>query len=161
MNDIFCLKASNTNTTILIDFEDKEKVFKHHNNWWESKDGFILCRRSKVTNTVVYLHKIITPGVRTDHKEHNRFDNRKSKLRSCTFSQNGGNRLKNKTATHKYKGVKYNYRLDKEYWTAKITCNHKIYCLGCFNTELEAAKAYNKKALELYGEFACLNQCPD
>jgi len=33
--------------------------------------------------------------------------------------------------------------------------------LGCFNTPEEAALAYNKKALEVFGEYAYLNKlCP-
>jgi len=29
--------------------------------------------------------------------------------------------------------------------------------LGCFNSEIDAAKAYNKAAIELFKEFAALN----
>ncbi len=29
--------------------------------------------------------------------------------------------------------------------------------LGCFTSKIEVAKAYNKKAVELWGEFALLN----
>ncbi|KKM22422.1 hypothetical protein LCGC14_1625440, partial [marine sediment metagenome] len=40
---------------------------------------------------------------------------------------------------------------------AKITRNAKNYFLGRFDNEIEAAKAYDAKARELFGEFALLN----
>jgi hypothetical protein len=36
--------------------------------------------------------------------------------------------------------------------------NCKRYTLGSFETENEAAEAYNKKELELYGENAFINE---
>jgi len=33
--------------------------------------------------------------------------------------------------------------------------------LGRYRTEIEAARAYNKKAYELWGEFAKLNEVKD
>lgn len=42
-------------------------------------------------------------------------------------------------------------------WLASITKDKIKYYLGSFKTEEEAALAYNKKALELYGENARLN----
>jgi AP2-like factor, euAP2 lineage len=56
-----------------------------------------------------------------------------------------------------YKGVIYikNKTMDK--WRACIKINGKRISLGRYLTEKEAAIAYNKKAIELFGEFACLN----
>jgi AP2-like factor, euAP2 lineage len=45
-------------------------------------------------------------------------------------------------------------------WLAQITCNKIDYYIGSFSKELEAAAAYNKKAVELYGENAKLNPLP-
>lgn len=42
-------------------------------------------------------------------------------------------------------------------WRARISYNCKSIHIGVFNTEIEAAKAYNKKAIELYGDRAILN----
>ena len=33
--------------------------------------------------------------------------------------------------------------------------------LGSFHDEREAARIYNSKAIELFGQFACLNTIPD
>jgi len=61
--------------------------------------------------------------------------------------------LPNKTS--KYVGV--SLKRSNLKWLATITKNRKGYSLGTFDSEIEAAKAYDKKALELYGENAKLN----
>ncbi|GAI64039.1 unnamed protein product, partial [marine sediment metagenome] len=38
-----------------------------------------------------------------------------------------------------------------------IRCSGKLYNLGNFDNQMEAAMAYDDKAVELFGEFACLN----
>jgi hypothetical protein len=55
--------------------------------------------------------------------------------------------------TSKYKGVHLHY--NKFY--ARILFENKRIFLGSFKTEQEAAKAYNMKAIELYGDKANLN----
>ncbi len=42
-------------------------------------------------------------------------------------------------------------------WQAHITCRGKYYYLGLFDDEVAAAKARDRKAWELHGEFAYLN----
>lgn len=46
----------------------------------------------------------------------------------------------------------------KKLWKASITYNKKRIFLGYFASEKEAAKAYNEKASELFGERAVLNE---
>ena len=59
----------------------------------------------------------------------------------------------NENKSSKYRGVYY--RRNKPHSTIQI--NNKTYYLGKFNTEEEAALAYNKKAIELFGNNAKIN----
>lgn len=90
-----------------------------------------------------------------DHRDHNGLNNQKSNLRFCTPSENAMNARKNENSSSVYKGVCF-FNRDKK-WLAQIQVNGKPIRLGCFASEVEAAKAYNNKAIELFCEFANLN----
>ena len=59
----------------------------------------------------------------------------------------------NKTST--YRGVSYHPKVDM--WRARITHDGKRIDLGLHKKEEDAAKAYDKKSRELYGDSAYLN----
>lgn len=104
-----------------------------------------------------YLHRLIMnakKGEIVDHINRNTLDNRKENLRICSNMQNTWNAGSRKGLS-KYKGVTYIRRSNK--WGASIGCNGKRISLGHFELERDAALAYNAKAVELFGEFACLN----
>lgn len=56
-----------------------------------------------------------------------------------------------------FKGVCKSSRYAKKPYRAYIVKNNKQYHLGTYDTEIEAAFAYDKKARELFGEFARTN----
>lgn len=104
----------------------------------------------------VLMHRLIMGAVKgqcIDHINGDRFDNRKSNLRFCTHQQNSWNtagRVNGKTG---FKGVcprRNGFRAQLQYSGKKVT-------IGDFPTAEEAARAYDAKAMELYGEFARLN----
>jgi len=92
-----------------------------------------------------------------DHKDLNRLNNRVGNLRMCTQGQNQGNSPKiTKKCSSIFKGVRW--RKDNRKWSTHITYDHKTYVLGCFTTQIKAAKAYDRKAIELFGEFVYTNE---
>lgn len=63
------------------------------------------------------------------------------------------NRVKQKPGQSRFKGVrKCRYR-----WQARITLNNNLRSIGHFDTEEEAARAYDAAARDLFGEYASLN----
>lgn len=65
-------------------------------------------------------------------------------------------RKTSRPTSSKYKGVCRANRQPSP-WRAYIVFNSKHICIGYFKTEHEAAKAYNEKAREFYGEHAYQN----
>lgn len=60
----------------------------------------------------------------------------------------------------KYRGVQKNTNPKKPY-RAAFRYKGKQYLLGAFENELDAARAYNKAALAIIGDYALLNELPD
>lgn len=82
-------------------------------------------------------------------------------VRAATPAQNHANRNKGKEKssiklTSKYKGVSL-HSINKN-WVARINRDGKLKHLGSFQSENDAARAYNEAALEIWGEFARLNE---
>jgi hypothetical protein len=82
--------------------------------------------------------------------------NIKSNLRIVTIQQNAMNKKSYKGSSSKYKGVGWDKWAKK--WKAQIQTNGKSKHLGLFTSEEEAAEAYNKEAIKLFGEHALLNE---
>ena len=103
------------------------------------------------------MHRIIMNApddMDIDHINGNALDNRRCNLRICTISQNLCNQKKTRGKS-KYLGVDW-HKIAKK-WRAAIQINKKRYYLGCFISEIDAARAYNEAAKKLHGEFARLN----
>lgn len=135
----------------IIDIEDKAKVEKYK---WS------IVHKNKISyvksSTLLYLHHLILgnppEGMMVDHRDRNGLYNVKSNLRFCTSQQNNMNKIKSSSNTSGYKGVIWDKRSSK--WIARIRNNFKTIQIGVYNDAISAAKAYDKKAKLLFGEFA-------
>lgn len=99
------------------------------------------------------LHRLLSecPGdMVTDHVDHDTMNNRISNLRICSPIENRRNSRKLKSATSAFKGVKRN-----ACGRFVATINRRY--IGTFDSEVDAAIAYDTAAIELHGEFASLN----
>lgn len=93
-----------------------------------------------------------------DHINRNPLDNRRENLRLATGSQNMANR--EGWGKSLPKGVSHHpARPGKgpECFQARIGVNSRRISLGTYRTPEEAGRAYDKAALQHYGEFAVLN----
>lgn len=114
-------------------------------------------RKRYLVHRLVWLwHCGEFPIEHTDHINHDRVDNRIENLRAATNRQNNFNQQKRKKKTSsKYRGVSWD--TSRGIWKAAINLKGKQKFLGYHSDELSAARAWNKAAQELYGEYANLN----
>lgn len=150
----------------IVDKDDYEMLSKFKWRVKPSKSGVVYAFRRQYINggkgktTPIRMHRFIMnadDGQMVDHINGNGLDNRKSNLRFCCNQENAANRKK-AHGTSKYKGV--NWHKAAKSWVAQATLNDKKIHLGYYKTEEEAALAYNKGAVIVFGEFARLNVIP-
>jgi hypothetical protein len=133
-------------------------------NWYIGGNGkeFYAFRNIKIgpgkTKMVSMHREIMNPpaGLLVDHRNNDTLDNRRANLRLATHSENSYNRPKTKAkTTSQYIGIYSEKRTGR--WTVKIRVNGERLWLGRFESEIEAAKAYDAAAKKYHGEFARLN----
>lgn len=117
-------------------------------------------RSAKIGNKwrEVLMHRVImmpSYGLIVDHIDGNGLNNVRSNLRVCTYSQNQTN--KKPKGKSKYMGVYFRINYHKLEIHAKMTIEGKVYNLGKYPTEEDAALAYDKAAIKHGNTFANLN----
>ena len=124
-----------------------------------SKYGYVACFSKRVNGKKkrFTMHDMIMnppSGMEVDHKDGDTLNNQRDNLRLVTHRQNCLNRKARSDKKYsKYKGVGFN----KGHFRARIRVNDKDIFIGNFDNEFDAAKAYDQKAKEFFGEYAKLN----
>lgn len=94
-------------------------------------------------------------GFVVDHINGNRLDNRRVNLRYATRQQNAWNARAKSEKASRFKGVRLSK--SKLRWRACIGVDGKQVGLGSYQSEVDAARAYDAAARKYCGEFAALN----
>lgn len=152
------------NKVALIDDEDFELVSSY--TWVAAQDKqrecwYAVAWNRGVGGTDISLHRLIMgvddPHIDVDHKDTDGLNNQKSNLRLCTRMQNKQNSKPYRGGSSRYKGVSRRSTPRGDRFTAYIRVNRHLFYIGIFSDEVEAAQAYDKAALEHFGEFARIN----
>ena len=117
-----------------------------------------LIKKGQGRTKIEYLHRVIMEpkkGLVVDHKNGDKLDNRRDNLRIATHWQNSCNKPKRQNTLSRFNGVTLDKRCGR--WEGQIYCNGKRIRLGRFDSEIEAARAYDAAARTYHGEFARLN----
>lgn len=143
---------------VLVDEKDYAMLSQHK---WQIKPGTNTdYARTQIGGKAIPMHRMIMQAelgmaalkglkLEVDHINGNGLDNRRCNLRLATRSQNKANT----SARNGYKGIKFFCGK----WRAKITFHNRTMYIGSYDTAVEAAKAYDATAKELFGEYAKLN----
>lgn len=132
-------KGARTGDFVLVSFEDRG-LSQYY--WSESRWGYP--RRRDKTGGQILIHRQImglTPGdgLHVDHINRDRFDNRRENLRVVSAAENGQNQGSRVGSTSPFRGVSFNTRTGR--WIAAQSLRGKLYHLGSYETEREAADA--------------------
>lgn len=148
----------------LIDAEDTERVLKYQwhachrpPNWYAATSA------ERRRGRVIYLHRLITNAKKGEHVDHingDGLDCRRENLRICTNAENRRN-MRVQRGESRFKGVARCRTSATRVWEAYIWFNNRKIALGNYETESEAARAYNAAALKYHRDFACLNEIPE
>jgi hypothetical protein len=140
---------------VIVDEIDSDVLFGRR-WWWHGR---------YVKGEGTYLHRAILEkqfgpipkGMVTDHIDGNALNNRRGNLRICLQSENVRNSKPRKGSKSRFKGI---FRQASGGWASQITVGGKKVCLGTYDTEEDAAKAYDGYAKSLVDEYRRLNFSP-
>lgn len=141
--------------------DDEDYLFLQSFKWYAVPSGNSVYAQAdsigRAHRVVAQRAGILIDGQQIDHIDRNGLNNRRENLRAATAKQNRRNSRKyqrSRGTSSSYKGVSWHAARNK--WQAHIKYNKSKF-LGRFDSEIEAAKAYDKAARELFGEYARLN----
>jgi HNH endonuclease len=143
----------------IVDSEDWLRVALH--SWYIERNHRVDYAYAAVDGKKMYLHRFIMQpleGFEVDHIDGDGLNNRRSNLRIVSHKQNLRNQRLQARSTSGYKGVSWGK--SRCLWGAHIRYDGKKRFLGRFPSRDDAARAYNTRASEVFGEYARLNEIP-
>lgn len=139
-----------------VDDEDFERL--NQIKWYarfSGKNRYATCSQvRKGRQKFLHMHhEVLRTDRHLDHKDGDGLNNQKENLRFATPLENIRNQTRDiRKKTSIYKGVCWHPF--SNLWRAYIKLPHKQLSLGYYRDEVEAAKAYDKAAIQYFEEFA-------
>ncbi len=129
--------------------------------WYVNSKGYVFAEvgpRTGRGRRTARLHQVVLGlegravgrAGQVDHLNHDLLDNRRANLRPVTPSENTMNRRVGHTGTSRYRGVSHH----RGRWRARLRYGHTAVSIGIFDTERDAALAYDVVAVFLLGVLA-------
>jgi hypothetical protein len=135
----------------------RKEIFTH-----KDKDGYYKgnsqCYPEEMRHRLIWfvVNGPIPEGLEINHKNKIPGDDRIQNLELVSRTENSRyTRLLKATNTSGFRGSFYHKRTEK--WYSKIKVDKKAIFLGYFSSVEEAARAYDKAALQYHGKYAVLN----
>jgi hypothetical protein len=152
------MKELRLNATHVAVVDDADFEMLSHWKWtWEGR--YAIRRETRGGKPrVCYMHRMIMlpdAGQPVDHVNGNKLDNRRRNLRVVNMSENQANSKSRAGSSSRFKGVSWHSA--RRQWRAYIGTDGSCVHLGMFLSESDAARAYDRAALRLFGEYARLN----
>ena len=130
---------------------------------WEAGGRFWVARNRSLkvaeNRGKIYLHLLVLKakkGALVLFRNRDTLDFRRSNLVIADRQAAAARRnLPRDDFSSEYRGVSWNRTNEK--WQVAIKQHDKLLWVGAFDDERQAARAYDERASELYGEFATLN----
>lgn len=141
----------------IISKEDFDLVSKYNLYCCKQKNTTYVCLKYNGKN--IKLHNLIKgkpeENLVVDHIDHNGLNNTRNNLRIVSNIINSHNKKKKENTLSSYIGVSFQKQSKK--WRSYIRYENKQYSCGLFDKEVDAAKEYDKIALQIYKENANTN----
>ena len=160
-----CLKLTKGKTAIV---DDEDYYWVSQWNWCAVElSGIWYAKRSKKKGVLrncesyeIYLHRVVTRTIDkelvVDHLDSDGLNNQKSNLRVCTLAENNSHTSSHRDSSSKFLGVSYDAARNK--WKVSLRCKGRTVLNKRFNTETEAALAYNDAARRYLGNNVNFNK---
>ena len=148
-------KARETGAIAIVDACDVERVIEAA-SWHLLDSGGYASGYVRSDRRPRSLHRFIlvpADALHVDHINGDKLDNRRANLRACTNAENQRNRG-SRGVVSAFKGA---HRNERGRWRAEIKSGGSRLHLGIYDTDREAALAYDIAARALHREFARLN----
>ena len=151
------------NSTKITVVDDNDFLLLSHHNWQLMSSHNTFYARAFIGNQVILMHQLICPSPSKQYTPHHidgdGLNNQRSNLSLATRAQQEGAKDKCfKTCSSQFKGV--SWIKSRKCWRAYIRAKGIQLNLGYFDSEINAALAYNNAATKYFGEFAKLNDLP-